>query len=253
MKFKHLAFEYDDNIDDENVNNILDNNYHDNFQNYRNPIILLDDNLDDDVVNNEEYINYRILAQAISLDIRGEFGLFINNSTECDSFYYEWTGNMFNIIVNKNQKVVVISDLTDEENKEYVVDFDEWQEALLDWKQFYLETLGFLEFKSKSLCHMMGVLILTFDQMSNDIFSSEMITESIKKCAERYGVNKSVIYRDCRKVTGLYNISDFCLWTKGLLLNKLYLCKFSDFAFYNIDKQNDHFRVAIKKYLNIEL
>lgn len=237
MIFKHLVL------------NMYENN--DN-KDYFNPIILLDENEDDP--------NSNIIAQAISLDIRGDFGLFINNLNNFPIANYKWTGNLFNIVINTNDQIVEISDFTDEENKnydeenkKYIFNLYEWNEALLDWKQFYLKTLGFLEFKSKALCHMMGVLILTYDQMSNEIFSSEMITESIKKCAERYGVNKSVIYRDCRKVTGLYNISDFCLWAKELLLNNISSYKLCDFAFYNIDKHNGDFKMAIKKYLNIDL
>lgn len=199
MIFDHIVINLEDYIEN--------NQNRENNQVY----ILLDDNVDND--------NYRIAAQAISLDIRGDFGFFINRDLNekntCEE--YEWSGNLFHIIINTKENIVNIVDITDEENNIYFIDLEQWQEALLDWKDFYLTELGFLQFESMALNHMVGVLILTYDQMSQNYCSNEMLVEAIKKCSERYGVAPSVIYRDCKKVTGVYDIERFYDWVCDIL------------------------------------
>jgi hypothetical protein len=235
MVFEHLVFtltEYNENNQDGESDQIY---------------ILLNDNVDDD--------NDRIIAQAISLDIRGDFGFFLNRLIDETSkgIEYEWTGNLFHIIINANEHVVKIIDLTDKEDHVYYVDLDQWQEALLDWKQFYLKTLGFLEFNSVALSHMMGVLILTYDQIDGNFYSYEMLTEAINKCSKRYGVPTSVIYRDCRKVTGLYDIRQFFAWAIGVFNNK-YRCDFlHDFVLNYLYGFYEDIRPSILKHLNIKL
>jgi len=172
--------------------------------------ILLNDNVDKE--------SHKVVAQAISLDIRGDFGFFLNREVYENNAEdkYEWTGNLFHINIDTESKTVCIEEIIDEEKSIYRIDLKEWEEALVDWKNFYLEQLGFLGFKSKALSHMMGVLILAYDQMDGEYWSDEIFVEAIKKCAKRYGIKKSVIYRDCKKVTGLYSIKDFYRWATKL-------------------------------------
>lgn len=238
MIFEHIIIEYREEYDELNdYNETLKREVNQKY-------IFLNDNNDND--------NYKIVAQAISLDIRGDFGFFINrnNSDECEE--YEWTGNIFNITINKREKIVKILDLTDEENHVYRVEMDEWMEALLDWKDFYLKELGFMEFGSLALNHMLGVLILTYDQMGENYCSYEMIIEAIRKCSDRYGVSKSVIYRDCRKVTGVYDIESFYEWASSILENKYININLNNYIMNRIDRYDD-IRPFMNYYLGISL
>ena len=88
--------------------------------------------------------------------------------------------------------------------------------------------------------------------MADKFCDMEMITEAIKRCSERYGVDRSVIYRDCKKVTSLYNIRNFYYWVKCLLENMCGLCY--DDVIYNIDiKYNANVKEVINKRLGIAL
>ena len=203
MVFEHLIFNLAEN-EENSENEKKDQIY-----------ILLDDkDIDDE--------NARIAAQAISLDIRGDFGFFLNRvKYKWDNNRdYEWTGNLFNIMVKPNEEKVIIVDNTEEDEHGYIIELNEWQEALLDWKKFYLDALGFLKFKSKALSHMFGVLLLTYDQIGENCCSDEMIIEAIKMCSRRYGISCSVIYRDCVKVTGVQGIRAFYDWVIGLFVNE---------------------------------
>ena len=236
MIFEHIVIDLEDYIG-KNQDTELNQVY-----------ILLDDNVDND--------NARIVAQAISLDIRGDFGFFLNKQIDetdmCKEMKYEWTGNLFHIVVNIKEHHVEIEDITDEEGNVYDIDLKEWQEALYDWKNFYLKKLGFLEFSSIALSHMIGVLILTYDQMDGNVCSDEMVIEAIRKCSDRYGVNKSVIYRDCRKVTGVYDIKQFYDWVIGLFEKQTRNTLLNDFVLNSIDKYTN-VRPFISKYFGVML
>lgn len=163
-----------------------------------------------------------IVAQAISLDIRGNYGDILDALGESiNEGKVNWSGNHFQINIDKSKNNVKIIDLVADELKEYNLDFLEWNEALLDWKKYYLQELGFWAFDSKALSHMFGVALLTFDQITEEKveyeIGREMVTEAVKKCEKRYGVKASVIYRDCKKVTGVYDFSDFSYWLYNLL------------------------------------
>jgi hypothetical protein len=178
------------------------------------PYIFLKENKNDELSS--------IVAQAISLDIRGNYGDILNVLEEgINEGKIKWSGNHFQIIIDKSKNNVKIIDLVADELKEYNLDFLEWNEALLDWKKYYLQELGFLSFDSKALSHMFGVALLTFDQINEEKIEyeigREMVTEAVKKCEKRYGVKASVIYRDCKKVTGVYDFSDFSYWVYNLL------------------------------------
>lgn len=228
MVFNHLTY------------NITNNDVDVTRESY-NTIILLDDEGADE--------NARVVAQAISLDIRGDFGSFLNTM----DMVYEWTGNLFHIVMDRRENTVEIINITDAESIIYEIEYAEWIEALEDWKRFYLSELGFLEFESIALSHMLGVLILTYDQISDGYCTYEMFTEAIKKCASRYGISKSVIYRDCKKVTGVYEIERFYDWAVCILENieikEEYLSEY-------IVKNTYHYgdiRPALRKYFNYNL
>ena len=232
MKFEHLVINIEDDsydIEEERGNQVY---------------IFLDDNVDSD--------DEKIVAQAISLDIRGDFGFFLNKQSDkrniCDR--YEWIGNLFHITVDNNKGIVKLVDITDEENEEYLIKIQEWQEALEDWKEFYLIELGFLPFKSMAINHMLGVLILTYDQMDQKYCSNEMLIEAIKKCSKRYGISKSVIYRDCKKVIGVTTIEQFYNWACEVLENKSIIFKHNIFKYI---KPNEDIQAYMLKYLGIKL
>ena len=205
MKFSHnILVDIEDNREGEIEDGIR-----------RVPLIVLNDNVDfvfkdkmpNNPLTNEEYT---IVAQAISLDIRGDFGFFLNKRKE-NKLDYEWAGNLFHITVRQTLERVEITDILGEEIT-YNIPWGEWEEALIDWKQFYLKELGFLEFDtSQALSHVVGILVLTFDQMTEGVCEMEMITEAIRRCSERYGICKSVLYRDCKKTLGLECIEEFYL------------------------------------------
>ncbi len=233
MVFEHLVFdlnEYDEYSRDGESSQIY---------------IFLDDNVDDD--------NGKIVAQAISLDIRGDFGFFLNKLKSNNESAYEWTGDLFKINVIPYEGKVRIVDITDEVENVYIVTLNDWIEALLDWKKFYLKTLGFLEFNSVSLSHMFGVLILAYDQMYNEDCSYEMLIEAIKKCSKRYGVNKSVIYRDCKKVSGVKNIKDFYNWAIDLFRYRDRDINLHEHVLKNLDIFSGDIRPKLIKHFGIIL
>lgn len=157
-----------------------------------------------------------IVAEAISLDIRGDYGFFLefeyinerNIHNERQEFI--WCGNIFQITIKSKEDVVIIQDMTDSEGMEYRIERDQWVEALEDWKKFYLTEMGFLEFSSVQLSHVLGVLLLVFDKIYDIRFiHKQMFTESIKQCAMRYGVTIPTLYAECKNVTGVSKIEEF--------------------------------------------
>ena len=101
---------------------------------------------------------------------------------------------------------------------------------------------------------MFGILILAYDQMFHGHCSTEMFTEAIKKGADRYGVSTSVLYRDCRKVCGVYDIADFYNWAIDLLeIRFVQNNTLNEFILSNIDKKRNNIRPVIKKFFNIDL
>ncbi|WP_314820811.1 hypothetical protein [Stomatobaculum longum] len=266
MKFEHLIFS--DNAETENDEREIS---------YIRRIILLNDNIDSEEA--------RAVARTISLDIRGDYGFFLNRNYHDDP-EFEWKGNLFRIIIPGKSQQVILVELTGTDNEEgditntYTIALDEWNEALLDWKDFYLRELGFKQFEAEELNHVMGVLLLTYDQMDENtsiqadkmdntkkemkIFDSDLHIEKVRKavqrCSERYGISSNTIYNDCKRATGLYDIQDFSLWTAIILgvfdgrplslcprLRKLFdWCKCHIYYLYQVDiqdKVNKTFRV----------
>jgi hypothetical protein len=222
------------------------------------PYIFLEADKNDEISN--------IVAQAISLDIRGNYGDILSAlDDKTNDGRVKWSGNLFCIIIDKGTNIVKIIDLMNED-KEYITDFSEWNEALLDWKDYYLNELGFLAYDSKALSHMLGVVLLTFDQINEHMISEisekskgvgkEMITEAVKKCAKRYGVKDSVIYQDCRKVTGV-TFPVFSRWLTKLLLYKQSNIYEFEYIMYNLKKyinnEEEAIDVFFKKYFLINL
>jgi len=212
-------------------------------------LLLFDDNVDN--------LIEKVVAQAISLDIRGDYGFFLNDIDSdgtTKSEVYEWNGDLFNIVVDHNEEIVKLKFLDDESDENYTVKIDDWQEALECWKEHYLHDLGFLEFNSRALSHMLGTLILAQDMFMSDIDAAEIICEAIKRAASRYGVASTVIYRDCRKVTGLYSIQDFYNWTEGFLRRNKFT-EYSEFVLKHIADVDVEgiFSNVVKRRLGITL
>ena len=175
--------------------------------------------LDDEGIENE---SAKIMARAISLDIRGEYNFFLDRDfSNTEQLQYEWQGNLYNIRCNGRKGTVRILNPLDENEDGYLIPLDDWNEALQDWKEYYLSELGFKVSERESLNHLFGFLILAYDLWDGDDIGSEIFTEAIKKCASRYGVNSSVIYRDCRKVSGVYCIEDFFVWCAHIFDKKV--------------------------------
>lgn len=191
----------------------------------------------------------KIVAQVISLDIRGEYGLFLNAREESQKQEISWTGNLFKVLVKEEK--VIISELSEEKDDSYEIEKSEWIEALRSWQEDYLKNLGFMEFSSKALNHMFAVLLLTFDQMSENECEPQMLTEAIKKSSSRFGVNQSVIYRDCKKVTGSYDIEDFFLWTRSFLKDLLNGKIRNDNKYKHICSKYEDISKAISMYFEI--
>lgn len=84
-----------------------------------------------------------------------------------------------------------------------------------------LEELGSEWSKSEELHHVMLVLIFTYTQTREHSLDFCLYTERVKtavqRCAEYYGLSFLSIYNDCKRVTGIYTLSDFSLWTAGAL------------------------------------
>ena len=259
MKFEHLIFS--DNAEMENDEREIS---------YIRRIILLDDNIGPE--------RYRVAGRAISLDIRGEYGFFLNRNYHEDP-ELEWKGNLFHIIISGKSKRVILVELTGTDNERgditntYTIALDEWNEALLDWKEFYLRELGFKQFEAEELNHVMGVLLLTYDQMDENtsvqadkmdntkkemkIFDSDLhiekVRKAVKRCSERYGISSNTIYNDCKRATGLYDFQDFSLWTAIMLgvnngrqsslfpgMSELFVwCKCHIYYLYHVDIQDE--------------
>ena len=191
-------------------------------------LIILADNTDVNFKSHESYNlldkeDYTVVAQAISLDIRGDFGFFLNKRKDNRS-EYTWTGNLFHISVQPSLNVVkIVESVGSTEEITYNIPWVEWEDALMHWKQFYLERLGFLYFKKpkyknpQAMNHVVGVLLLTFDQMAKGICEKEMITEAIRRCSDRYGISSSVLYRDCKKVFGVATFEECYILMKIIL------------------------------------
>lgn len=179
-------------------------------QEYRPTFIFLSDNSDDEVRN--------IVSQVISLDIRGDYSFFLDpHKNKEDIYLYEWSGNMFHVIVCTETNNVSIVYLLGEDQRVFNVDYDGWIEALRDWKEFYLNELGFKYFSKEALNHMFGVLILAFDLMDSYEWNKDLFIEAMKKCANRFGVKVQTIYADCKRVTGVERIEMFYRWAYLLM------------------------------------
>lgn len=210
MKFEHEVINIDEYLD-------LD------LRNDNNPRKLLLLKYDTDAFIEEE-----IVAQAISLDIRGNYGDFLNREPTLkkqDEYNEEnernkifiWSGNLFNIQINYVNSYVNISELLGDRDGDRVeVRIDEWNEALEGWKSLYLKEMGLLEFKFKQLSHFLGVLLLTYDKMlSPSDFCKKMVMESMKQCSNRYGIRIQTLYSECKNVLGVPVIQDFYDWLEG--------------------------------------
>ena len=244
MRYKTKIFEHKDsysNIDFEGNTGFL--------RTINSKFIVLDDLPD---YTDEE----RAIVEAISFDIRGSYGIFLNKDNQC----FEWEGNLFNIKVNKPNELVSIRYLDAEDDniisQEYSVSFDDWVKAIKYWKRFYLKELGFREFDSKELSHFLGILILahvSYLSTHAKISIERMMSSSIKNCAERYGVSEKTLYRECRRVTGLYDIQEVYDWVSDLFWNRVDTNINNEFVKRHLNHIDDGFSSKVNKYLGIKL
>ena len=244
MILEHYRYDSFDELD--NIEGVL-----------KQPYIFLKANNKDELRN--------IVAQAISLDIRGNYGDILGSLNDnINESQVKWSGNLFKIIIDKFENTVKIIDLINE-NEEYMISFSEWNEALVDWKEYYLNELGFLSYSHKALSHVLGVALLTFDQINDSIISTcsiyqkqgtEIVREAIKKSGKRYGIKHQVIYRDCKKVTGV-PFFVFSSWLLELLLYNSSNEVLFEHIMYNVKKyinyKEDDIGIFFKKYFLIEL
>lgn len=184
-----------------------------------------------------------IVAQAISLDIRGNFGDFLNQQ---NLYNYIWIGNQFEIEIHEEN--VFITKFVLDDFVPIRISLVDWLEALHDWKVFYLKELGFKEFKSEAMNHLFGVLLLTDDKISNSReLEIEMIRISIKECAQRFGIAISTIYRDCKKIIAVNSISDFYQWVSDIFNGR------QNSYTYNLLHKEYNATEVFKRYLDIAI
>ncbi len=168
----------------------------------------------------EKDSEYEIVAAAISIDIRGHFGRVLKNIEQFKDKYREaniWKGNLFAVkLQNANDKFKdgrVSVCLLDDEEDSCVIGKGEFVEAMEDWKAFYLERMGFNEFKnSKTLSHIYASLMLAYDKLGEEKIKkipNELFIYSMLQCAERYGITYSTIKNQCRSVTPENSIFQF--------------------------------------------
>lgn len=123
MIFEHEVFFIDDLIQDDTETDIN--------RPIRKVIFLNDENRKRDEA---------IVAEAISLDVRGNYGIFleyeyirqkymyrrINDDFESElseiSNDFVWSGNIFQITMKSDADIVILRDMTDEESLEYKIE-----------------------------------------------------------------------------------------------------------------------------------
>ncbi len=213
MIFEHEVIDIKNDFMQENSNEAY---------NQMNKVILFkenDNSSDDD----------KIGAQAIFLDIRGNYGRFLKEMNIAIQNEYEefvWSGNLFLIGVKHKDNIIIFEDNTEDEQRKYTLKLDEWLEALEDWKEFYIQQMGFNEFpESKELSHMFGVLLLVYDKIKKDetFIERKVFSISIEQCAERYQITIPTIYEECKRCIKANTIDEFYFF-----VNKLFLYKEQD-------------------------
>lgn len=202
-----------------------------------------------------------MMAYAISLDIRGDYGVFLNRRLDkktSDEHKYEWSGNLFHITVDLDQQWVELRYLGDEDDRVYTVDLFEWEQTLKSWKKQYLDRMGFIKFKTAAFNHFWGVIMLAYDSSfdKEEFDRSEILEYAIKRCASRFGVRESTIKRDCRSITGMYNIGEIYLWLYELFTEKKEDRFHDEFIKEHLMSFHDDytlFEKSLEKYFNVEL
>lgn len=164
----------------------------------RSNILIMDGESDEEVA----------IAAAISLDIRGNYSVFLENKTE-----YLWIGDLFEIIVSRECVTLTPNYFDLEESVQYTIQIKKWEDALNLWKENYLKEMMCSEyFSDKYMKYILGTFILVWDKIidTRDILNG-LVLESMKECACRYGVPLSIIYRSFRRVDarGLTEITVF--------------------------------------------
>lgn len=173
--------------------------------------------------------NEKMAAQAISLDIRGRFWELLNSDVKI------WCGNQYEVAYSSEGTVTITnflyadseddrpsgkSDSSDDHViSKVMIPIAEWNEALNDWKDFYLDELGFREFENAAMSHLFGVLIMVnskFCDEDENFPDNSLIVQSIKDCANRYGICVQTIYSQCKNAIGVKTIQEFYNWVRAL-------------------------------------
>ena len=208
-----------------------------------------------------------MMAYAISLDVRGHYGFFLNRGLFkelSDERKYEWAGDLFHITVDKDLHEVELLYFGDEEDRTYTIELSEWEETLNSWKEQYLNRMRFKMFKKAAYNHLWGVIMLAYDS-SFDIpvhegeqrpFYEEVLDASLWRCASRFGVKVSTIKRSIRSITGMYYIGDIYLWLYELFTEKKEYRWHDEFIKEHLMLFHDDyslFEKSLKEYFNVEL
>jgi len=169
---------------------------------------------------------YKVLSDAISFDLRGNYGMVlsalnkvINKQDELET--YSWRGNLFMITINYKETKIV--NIYNKESKLLIPTVD-FKDVLKKWKEDYLREMRFFKFeKSKTLSHIYSILLLAY-YMRGNIHAEETYVDSIKcsieKCADRYGILKSTLYNQCTRELELRSIHEFYKLSDEYLKNR---------------------------------
>jgi len=176
----------------------------------RSDILIMDGESDEEVA----------IAAAISLDIRGNYSPFLENKKE-----YQWIGDLFEIIVSREQVTLTPNYFDLEESVRYTIRIKDWKYALNLWKENYLRKMMYSEYFSDDyMKYILGTFILVWDKItdSREIFNG-LVEESMKECAYRYGVSLSEIYTAFKIRVRAIELTEITVFITRLLRGVEYL------------------------------
>lgn len=170
---------------------------------------------------------YEVIAEAISLDIRGNyFDIFsaveyYSKMRYYEEIKYEWIGNAYKIEIKGNNTLVY--NCFDME-KSCLINTNEFLKVLYAWKEKYLQVLGFNRFpNNKVMSHIYGIMLLLYDKLdSNYNLEYDQIRYSICQCADRYGMTVRELRDECKRFFNQRSIWDFYKLCKFIFENKRY-------------------------------
>lgn len=172
--------------------------------------------------NDDDNYAEQVVASAISLDVRGNYGVFLNRDFSIrqqpgEAEPFEWNGNIYSITVNDGVVSFDEFDVESYGDNNIQMPLHEWIEALEDWKDFYLKELGFIISDDDAINHLMGVLLLTDDHIYGDKCEDYMVKVAIREASERFGVNEKTLLWECKRLVGVFSAEQFYDWVCALL------------------------------------